>query len=124
MTEALRRFLAAAISDERNIANAAGHGFGHLPLRTLEKEPTQPNWTRLDYSDNVRPTYDLRFAQRFSPDAIDEDYERKLAIVEIADEAVLLIMANEFAHRPGFDPAWARTPRNNRQFADALDALR
>lgn len=37
---------------------------------------------------------------------------------------VLLILANEFTHRWGFGPAWARTPVNSRQLADRLRHLR
>lgn len=119
----LRTFIAERLRDDLNRARGAGHGFGHLPLGTLERDATQPDWTRLDFSDNLRPTYDLRFANQFTPDWIADDVERKLELAVTGDEAVLLVLASSWAYHRAFDPAWARTARNGRQLSDDLDVL-
>lgn len=120
---ALRTFIAGRLRQESNRAAEAGHGFGHLPVGTVELESNQPGWTRLDLSENCRPVPDVNFARTFSPDRILADIERQVAMLDVAGTDVLLLMASAWAHDPAFDPSWGRTPRNGRQVGDRLDEL-
>lgn len=120
---ALRAFIAARLHEDLNTALSAGHGYGHQPHGTFQGEAEQPEWTRLDYTDNSRPSYDLRFASRFTPGWVVGDIERKLELATTSDEPALRVLASQWAAHKNFDPAWARTPRNGRQLAEELDAL-
>lgn len=122
-TSTLLYFVGAQLHADLNCALSAGHGFGHLPVGTLEDDVTQPDWTRLDYADNLRAHYDLSFASHFTPDWVVADIERKLELAVLGDEGVLRTLAAAWPDRDGFDPSWAHTPLTARQLSDTLRDL-
>lgn len=55
------------------------------------------------------------------------DIARKLALAEhaaaVSDVETLVVLTNEWATHPDFDPAWQRVPTTPRQLAERFDAL-
>lgn len=68
VSEGLVSALLTRLEQLEQIATAAGHGFGHLGLRSQLN--LNAGWTRLDLTDNVRPTYDQHFLRTFDPESI------------------------------------------------------
>lgn len=129
---ALMRFVLDALDAEEGVANAAGHGFGHRPVG---KEDLNAGWTNLDFTDNVRPSYDKYFVEQFTPDWVVESVRQRRALVVSlyrvdpgeateALEAAVKAIASQFSGRRGFDPAWAveeiaqDSPMTDRLMAD------
>jgi hypothetical protein len=113
----LRRFIGWRLQEDWNTARQAGHGYGHLP------RGSEPAWTRLDLTDNVRPSYDTRFISRFNPDAVAEDVVRKAELAAVADIPTLLLLASEWEDHRNFRPEWSRPKLNGREGSDLLQAL-
>jgi len=74
----LVEFLLARLAEDEQMARAAGHGYGHLPVG----RPLNAGWTQLDLTDNVRPAYDQRFLRQHGPARVLREVEVKRAIVE------------------------------------------
>ena len=123
MTTDLATWLLWQVDADEQCATAAGHGFGHLPLLT----ELNGTWTELDLTQNVRPTYDQRFAKVFAPARVLAECAAKRQLVEIAvaqleaadlypggqwagsnarAAGILQVLALPYADRSGYREEW------------------
>lgn len=128
--EAVRQFIGRSMQDELNMAQQAGHGHSELYFRG-EEPATWTGWCHLDLSDNVRASYDMRFAKHWSPkQVINRLYAEAKIVAAITDVEALLVFAQQYADSPwaerlGWKPEWKRETPNylHRQVSEAIDAL-
>lgn len=75
----LTRFLLARIAEDEEVAEMAGHGFGHQSLGAKRNA----GWTDIDETENRRPSYDAGFITRQNPDRVLRECEAKRRRVEL-----------------------------------------
>jgi Family of unknown function (DUF6221) len=72
-------WLTARLDEDWSCASAAGHGDADIPYGR------RPNggWVSLDLNDNVRPTYDTRFARHHGPRRVVAEVEAKRELLDL-----------------------------------------
>lgn len=109
-------FLLARIAEDENWARMAGHGCGYL-------HDHNGGWVEVEFpgEHNARPSYELGFIRRNSPNRLLAECEAKRRIIELVKEAddgtaapgtlilgdwALEALASAYADHPDYREEW------------------
>lgn len=128
--EDVRRFIGQSMENELAMAQSAGHGYSVAWARS-DGPVNWTGWSFLDLTDNVRPSYDMRFAKHWSPkQVIERLYAQAVLVAAATDVESLLVLAQQYADSPwaekrGWKAEWTRETPNylHRTISETISAL-